>query len=301
MGSLLRRWVPVGDYDLGRSVRVLRRGPLDPTCRAGAGALWRGVRTPDGVGTIRVGRSGDGVEGEAWGPGAAWLLERMPAMLGAEDEPDAFLPRHRLVYESMRRHPGIRLVRTGRVFDALVPAILEQKVTTDEAFASYRLLVRKYGEPAPGPVSGLYVPPAPRDWAMIPSWEWHRANVDGKRSATVVRAARVAHRLEEAAAMDLDAAAHRLQLVPGIGPWTAAEALQRSNGFPDAVTVGDLHLPRIVGWSLARERGADDDRMLELLEPYAGQRHRATRYICLVGSTPPRREPKRPVGDIAAL
>ncbi|MQY16081.1 hypothetical protein SRB5_62730 [Streptomyces sp. RB5] len=299
--STTRRWTPDGPYDLARSLRVLRRGPLDPTCRVADGAVWRASRTPEGAATVRIARADDAVAGEAWGPGAGWLLERLPALLGADDDPAGFTPRHRLVHEAMRRHPGIRLVRTGRVFDALVPAILEQKVTTDEAFASYRLLVRRYGEPAPGPLPGLYVPPAPRDWALIPSWEWHKANVDGKRSATIVRAARVARRLDEAADMDLAAATHRLQLVPGIGPWTAAEALQRSNGFPDAVTVGDLHLPRIVGWTLARERGADDARMLELLEPYEGQRHRATRYICLIGGTPPRREPKRPVGDIARL
>ncbi|MFC7221034.1 DNA-3-methyladenine glycosylase family protein [Streptomyces polyrhachis] len=310
MTSALRRWTPEGPYDLARSLRVLPRGGLDPTCRISADTAWRACRTPDGPGTLRVTRTGAALEGEAWGPGAQWLLARMPELLGAQDEPAAFTPRHRLVYEAVRRHPGIRLLRTGRVLESLVPAVLEQKVTTAEAFASYRTLVRRFGEPAPGPAPRssdggrpvpLYVPPTPREWALIPSWEWHRANVDSKRAATVVRAARVAPRLEEAAAMDLPAAMHRLQLVPGIGPWTAAETLQRSNGFPDAVTVGDLHLPRIVGWSLARDRGADDARMLELLSPYPGQRHRATRYICLAGAKPPRREPKRPVGNIVGL
>jgi 3-methyladenine DNA glycosylase/8-oxoguanine DNA glycosylase len=96
------------------------------------------------------------------------------------------------------------------------------------------------------------------------------------------------------------AAAERLRLVPGVGPWTAAETLQRVLGAPDAVTVGDLHLPRIVGYTLTGARDTDDDGMLRLLEPYPGQRHRATRYLCLVGRTPPRREPKRRRVDIAA-
>lgn len=147
----------------------------------------------------------------------------------------------------------------------------------------------------------MYVMPDARAWAMIPSWEWHKANVDAKRSDTVVRAARVARRLEEAVGMEPEPAAARLQLIPGIGPWTAAEVLQRSNGAPDAVTVGDLHLPGIVGYALAGRPDTDDAGMLELLEPYAGQRHRAVRLILLSGRTPPRRAPRMAVGRIAHL
>lgn len=143
--------------------------------------------------------------------------------------------------------------------------------------------------------------PSPRTWALIPSWEWHRAGVDDKRASTVLRAVRVAARLEEAAGMAPAAARARLELVPGIGPWTSAETVQRSHGAPDEVTTGDLHLPGIVGWALAGDRYADDAAMLELLEPYAGQRHRAARLILLSGRTPARRAPKMPRWDIGRL
>ncbi|EST24090.1 DNA-3-methyladenine glycosylase family protein, partial [Streptomyces niveus] len=233
------------------------------------------------------------------------LLERLPELLGAADDPDAFVPRHRLLAASARRRPGLRLCRTGLVLESLIPSVLEQKVTTIEANRSWRHLVRKYGEPAPGPYGSgdhrMYVMPDPRTWAMIPSWEWHKAGVDSKRSDTVARAVRVARRLEEATTMEPEQAAARLELIPGIGPWTSAEVLQRSNGAPDAVTVGDLHLPGIVGYALAGRPDTDDAGMLELLEPYAGQRHRAVRLILLTGRTPPRRAPRMPVGRIAHL
>jgi 3-methyladenine DNA glycosylase/8-oxoguanine DNA glycosylase len=247
------------------------------------------------------------VEAEAWGPGAEWLIERLPELLGASDDPAAFTPRHRLLLLAQRNRPGLRLCRTGLVLESLIPSVLEQKVTTVEAYRAWRALVRKFGEPAPGPAAsnrpgdGLYVMPEPRTWAMIPSWEWHRAGVDAKRSSTVLRAVRVARRLEEAAAMEPEQATARLELIPGIGPWTAAETIQRANGAPDAVTVGDLHLPGIVGYALAGDRDADDAAMLELLEPYAGQRHRATRLIMLSGRTPPRRAPRMPIRNIARL
>ncbi|MER7521131.1 DNA-3-methyladenine glycosylase 2 family protein [Streptomyces sp. NPDC126499] len=291
------------ELDLGLTLGPLRRGPADPTFRAAAdGSVWRASRTPEGAGTLRVRVRGGVVEAEAWGPGGPWLLEGLPALLGADDDPAAFVPRHKLLALTHRARRGLRLTRTGLVLESLIPSILEQKVTTHEAYGAWRWLVRKYGEPAPGPApDGMYVMPDARTWALIPSWEWHRANVDGKRSATVVRAARVAARLEEAAHMAPAEARERLELVPGIGPWTSAETIQRSNGAPDEVTTGDLHLPGIVGWALAGDRTADDAAMLELLAPYEGQRHRAARLILLSGRVPPRRAPRMTPGDITAI
>ncbi|MFE1273020.1 DNA-3-methyladenine glycosylase family protein [Streptomyces sp. NPDC058758] len=289
--------------DLGLVLGPLRRGPHDPTFRVtDDGSIWRASRTPEGPGTLRVRATGDGVTADTYGPGAAWLDAHLPALLGAEDDPAAFVPRHRLLLATHRRRPGLRLTRTGLVLESLIPSVLEQKVTTTEAYGSWRRLVRRYGEPAPGPVpDGLHVMPDARTWARIPSWEWHRANVDGKRAATVVRAARVAPRLEEAAHLPPPEARRRLELIPGIGPWTSAETIQRSNGAPDEVTTGDLHLPGIVGWALAGDRTADDATMLELLAPYAGQRHRAARLILLSGRTPPRRAPRLAPNDITRL
>ncbi len=297
--------MPGGPLDLGLVLGPLRRGPGDPTFRVTSdGSVWRASRTPAGPGTLRVALRDGVVQGEAWGPGAAWLLEQLPALLGDGDDPEAFVPRHRVVALARHRRPGLRLTRTGLVMESLIPSVLEQKVTTDEAYRAWRLLVRKFGEPAPGPggsVHGLFVMPSARDWALIPSWEWHRAGVDNKRASTILRAVRVAGRLEEAVGLEPEGARGRLEVVPGVGPWTSAEVVQRSHGAADAVTVGDLHLPGIVGFVLAGDRDADDAVMLSLLEPYAGQRHRAARLILLSGRTPGRRGPRMRKGDIGRL
>ncbi|MEV6688086.1 DNA-3-methyladenine glycosylase 2 family protein [Streptomyces sp. NPDC051130] len=301
-GARSRVWAPPGPVDLGLTLGPLRRGPADPTFRTTPdGSVWKTSRTPDGPATLRLAAAAHEVRAEAWGPGAAWALDTLPALLGAEDDPAAFVPRHRLLHASHRRRPGLRLTRTGLVLESLIPTVLEQKVTADEAYRAWRRLVRQYGEPAPGPRQDLYVMPSARTWTLIPSWDWHKAGVDMKRSATILRAARVANRLEEAAAMDPLAAAQRLEAVPGIGPWTSAETLQRSNGDPDAVTTGDLHLPGIIGYALAGDRDADDAVMLELLAPYAGQRHRAARLVLLAGHAPPRRAPRMYRTDIGKI
>ncbi len=190
---LTREWTPSGPLDLRLVLGPLRRGPADPTFRMTPdGAFWRATRTPEGPGTLRVAARGDRVGAEAWGPGAEWLLAGLPALLGADDDPDAFTPHHPLLAATRRRRPGLRLLRTGLVMESLIPSVLEQKVTTDEAYRAWRLLVRRYGTPAPGPTTtlGLHVMPDARTWAMIPSWEWHKAGVDTKRSSTILRAVR---------------------------------------------------------------------------------------------------------------
>jgi 3-methyladenine DNA glycosylase/8-oxoguanine DNA glycosylase len=147
---------------------------------------------------------------------------------------------------------------------------------------------------------GLRVVPDPSTWARVPSWEWHRAGVDAKRSATIIRCARVAHRLEKLVDLPPAAAAARLRTIPGVGPWTVAEVVQRALGDADAVTVGDLHLPGLVGWALAG-RPFDDEAMLDALAPYAPHRHRATRLVELAGLGKPRFAPRYSVRDFRLM
>jgi 3-methyladenine DNA glycosylase/8-oxoguanine DNA glycosylase len=285
-----RSWEPGFEVDLGLTLSPHRRGAHDPAFLAERdGTIWRASYTPEGPGTLRLRARGHVVEAAAWGPGADWLLEGVPDLLGARDVPEEFEPRHPVVEKAAARHPGLRIGRTGRVFEALVPAVLEQKVLSLEAWRAWGYLLRRFGRPAPGNPA-LRVPPPPEVWVRIPSWEWHRSGAEAVRARTIIRAARVAARLEE------DPAEPRLRLLPGIGVWTAAEIRQRAAGDPDAVSVGDYNLPKLVGWSLIG-RKVDDAGMLELLAPYAGHRHRVTRLLELGGSAPPRRGPRLPVRD----
>jgi 3-methyladenine DNA glycosylase/8-oxoguanine DNA glycosylase len=292
--------------NLSAALGPMRRGAGDPCFRFDGGVVWRAIRTTAGAATMRLAVvPADGVvEAGAWGPGATWALESLPALLGAGDDLAGFVPHHPVVREAWRRHAGWRVPRTGLVLEALAPAVLEQKVTGHEAWRAWRLLVRKYGEPAPGPEEarglGLRVPPAPDVWARVPSWEWHRAGVDQTRSRTVVRAASVAGRLEQITDLAHDEASARLRSLPGVGVWTAAEVAQRALGDPDAVSVGDFHLAGLVGAALVGEK-VDDDGMLELLEPYRGHRYRAVRMIELSGVALPRRGPRFAGRDYRAM
>lgn len=294
-----------GMLDVRRTLSIHARGTGDPALRFEPGGAWRATRTPDGPATLRVRRLPEGVLAQAWGPGAASALGSVDALLGLDDDPTALVPLHRAVADAVRRLPGLRIGRSGAVLEALVPAILEQKVTGDEARRTYRALVREYGEPAPGP-GGLWLPPAPSVLASLPYYAFHPLGLERRRAELVRAVARDAARLERLAAT-ADQEADRagvyaaLRAYPGIGPWTAAEVGIRAFGDPDAVSVGDFHLPNLVAWALAGEPRGTDERMLELLEPYRGQRGRVTRLLELGGVRAPRYGPRLSPRRIAEI
>ena len=287
--------------DLRLTLGSLWRGRADPAMRLGDATAWRATRTRDGPATLAVAVTGTReVSAQAWGPGAALVLDGLPALLGENDDDSDFAPRDRLLAGLRARFRGLRMARTGAVFEALVPTVLAQRVTSIEAHRAAVRLAARLGEPAPGP-AGLRLPPSPQQIAALPSWDYHRLGVERQRADTLRRAARVAGRLEEASAMPRAEAQQRLRAVPGIGPWTAASVATVAFGDADAVPVGDYHLPDMVSWALAGEPRGSDERMLELLEPYRGHRARVLRLLTLGGVHAPRFGPRRALRSIAAI
>lgn len=287
-------------YDLVRSFAPLRHGPKDPTTRLGDDEVWRAMRTPLGGATLHLRRVDGGADASASGPGAAWALEHAAAFAGAEDTPHDYKPEHPLLRELHRHFNSVRFPKTGTVLDSLIPAIAEQKVTSTEAFEAWRGLVFAFGERAPGDAR-LCLPPDPAAVAAAPYFHAHRFGLERRRADVVRAACARAGRMEEAATMSPADARARLQAIPGVGPWTAAEVTRASHGDADAVSVGDLHLPHLVAYALAGEARGTDERMLALLASETGHRGRAIRYLELSGLRAPRFGPRHRIRQIADL
>ncbi|MDP9343546.1 MAG: DNA-3-methyladenine glycosylase 2 family protein [Actinomycetota bacterium] len=289
-----RRLEPQLPFDLHLTLGRLAHGTGDPTVRVEPDGIWRATRTPDGPATQHVTSENGTIVVQACGPGASWLLEAAPDLLGLHDDPVDFRPQHRIVHELHRRFRGLRIGRTNAVVEALIPAILEQKVVGKGARSSYRGLVRALGEPAPGP-AGLLLQPDPQRLAETPYYELHPLGIERRRAEVLRDIGRRAARLEHLTSPE------RLRAIQGVGAWTAAEVAAVAFGDPDAVSVGDYHLPHLVSWALAGEPRGTDDRMLELLSPYAGQRGRVIRLLESSGLTAPRFGPRLPVRSIARI
>jgi 3-methyladenine DNA glycosylase/8-oxoguanine DNA glycosylase len=299
MVALHRVIVPERPLDLWLTLGPLARGGRgDPSVRMDGDEIWRATRTPAGIATQRLRSLGQAIEVEAWGPGAEWLLEHAPVLVGDEDDDRDFAPSDPILRELHRRHPGLRMLRTEAVMETLLPTVLEQKVVGVEARQAYRQVIRTLGEPAPGPTP-LMVPPAADVLARTPYWTFHGFGVERRRTEVIQMAAQRANRLEALVDLPRAEAYQRLLSLPGIGPWSAAEIGAVAFGDPDAVSVGDYHLPHLVSWVLLRQPRGSDELMLELLEPYRGHRARVIRLLMLSGLQPPRYGPRLPLRRIA--
>ena len=300
---------PAEPVSLSATLGPLRRGREDPTFRTDATGVWLTMATPLGSATLHLARRDGAFVATAWGEGAEWAISSVPDLLGRGDDWSGLdVSAHPLLADARHRNPGLRLTRTGRVFEMMLPAVLEQKVTGIEARRAWRWMLARHGEPAPGPApAGMRVFPPASIWRRVPSWEWHQAGVGPQRSATIMRCSAVAESLERTlerscggesrGGPDVERA---LRSLPGVGVWTAAETMQRAHGDPDAVSVGDFHLARLVGYALIGEI-VDDERMLELLTPWAGQRQRVVRLIEASGVSVPARGPRITVQDHRAI
>ena len=307
-GALTRAIRLDGPLDLRAVLGPLVRGSGDPTTRVAAGAAIRASVTPDGPGAIEIRVDGAQVRAWAWGPGATQLLDCLPAALGQDDDDTGFEPgRHPLIARLARRHGRVHLGRTGAVWEAILPAVIEQRITGTEAWRNYRRLVRSHGVRAPGPLV-LWLPPTAATIAALPSWTLTGLGIEPRRGALLRRVARDAGRFEAlggparaagGGGAGAGALATALRRYSAIGPWTAAEVTLRALGDPDAVSVGDAHLSHVVAFALTGAPRGTDEEMLELLAPWAGHRARVVRLLERSGIAPPRYGPRVAPRDLA--
>ncbi|MBU2662439.1 DNA-3-methyladenine glycosylase 2 family protein [Actinoplanes bogorensis] len=286
-------------YHFGASVRSLLVPGHDPCGRFTGDEFWLAVRSPAGPATLQLVKSGPELTATGYGPGAGWVLDRADAIAGLRDDLTSFHPlaaAHPLIARLAKTFAGVRMPSTGLVFRSVLRAILEQKVTGKEAHRAYRLICSKLSEPAPGPIE-LMLPPDPAVIAATPYWVFHPFGMEQRRTQALLRAAVVADRLERCA--DAAEATTRLTALPGIGPWTAAEVVRVAYGDPDAVSVGDFHIPNTVAWALAGEARGTDARMLELLAPFAGHRGRVCDLLAHGGLGAPKFGPRMPIRSFA--
>jgi 3-methyladenine DNA glycosylase/8-oxoguanine DNA glycosylase len=298
--------------DLGLTLRPLQHGGRnDPSVRVGRRDAWRASDTPMGPATVHLRSTGPTtVAARAWGPGAAAALDHVGELIGVDDDPPSLAGIHPTVTELAKRLPGLRIGRTGSVLDALVPTVLAQRVIGAEAGFAHLGMVRARGRSAPrsagsdaaaGPAAApvLLLPPEPAWLVSTPYWTFHRWGVEQRRATTIKTAASYAQRLTEIVRLPLVEARRRLLALPGVGPWTVNNVAMLALGDPDAVNVGDYWLKHVVSFALTGEPRGTDERMLELLEPWRGQRGRVCRLLLSGAPRPPRFGPRHRLRKIA--
>lgn len=296
--------LPSVPVDVAANAAPLVRGAGDPTAASGSGLTWLSFqRTTTGPVTVAIAHpkttvapaeihyhiwaNGDVAAREA-------VIKRMPLLLGIDEAAlagwaafDELLEAtaHLLppsVVAARRHNPGMRLMSTGQLIDELYTVVLEQKVTQRQARATWRWLADTFGQPSPAGEPAPKIAPHPESILQIQSWQWHAGWVQPFLAQTLKTVASRATALERLATKPLEEISTGLLSLPGVGPWTVAETLQRTHGAADLVSVGDFHLAHHIGEALTGRR-TDDAGMLELLEPWRGHRQRLVRLIYASG------------------
>lgn len=309
-------WVDVvAPRDVRRILAAQRAGPNDPTTRIGDRVFRRATLTPEGPATLVVRWSEPPVadldavdvdavdvdavvDAEAWGPGAGWALARVDRLTARDDRAVAFPDAHPVVARALRLRRRVRLGASDGLYHLLLPTVIAQRITGHEAGRQWLRLCRALGEAAPGPAevaADLLLPPDPAVLNRRPAWWFHPLGIETKRARTITEIARHADKLWRWTELGRDEAAAKLPLLPGVGPWTVGSVLGPAFGDPDTVPVGDYHMPHVTSWALAGEPRGDDDRMLELLEPYRGQRWRVLAALLATAGPAPKFGPRQRV------
>ena len=270
------------------------------TSQSRDGVRWWATETPEGSASLAFRPLGGEVIADAWGPGAPWAIERLPALLGNDDDTSGFQPRDEVVRGLVSRMGVPRLGATGRWYEAMATAAIYQRVVSADARTAVTRMGRLHGAEVPG-AGPLPLFPVPEAVLRVPDHGFHRAGVDRARSRVIRVAAKHAERLEALHQRPAAEAREWLQRLPGVGPWTAARTTGAAAGDPDAVPVGDLHVPVLVTYALSGATDGDDDSMLELLEPYAGHRGRVVRLVKAAGIGPPKHHPAPTRFDISRI
>jgi 3-methyladenine DNA glycosylase/8-oxoguanine DNA glycosylase len=267
--------IRIAPFALQPTVSMQNLGRFDPTVRQkadvfqkvhlgrdGRPLVWQLESTADG---LRVEVHGDGSEFDAF-------VGQFPVNDGAE----SFRPAHPVLRRLARGFQGLRLLRVPWTLDVAAGAVLQQRVRWRDAYDDFRRIAERWGTKTP---FGTAFPTAAQ-LAAVPVPRLEARGIDPKRARALIGLARAeAERPFLHNAADKTALRQRLLSIPGIGPWTTESILGFAYGDADAVPTGDLHLPSLVSSVLAAEPDGTDERMLELLEPFRGQRFRAVRLL----------------------
>jgi DNA-3-methyladenine glycosylase II len=173
-------------------------------------------------------------------PGAA--TDALPGMLGLLIDPAPFAAAVRndpLLGPLVARMPGLRIVQSASVFEALTWAVIGQQINLPFAISLRRTLILQAGQQHS---TGLWCYPEAShvealDIADLTSRKFSRAKAE-----TILRLARLVESgaLSLAPDVPVDQVVNQLLAVKGIGPWTVNYALLRGYGYADCSLQGDV-------------------------------------------------------------
>jgi AraC family transcriptional regulator of adaptative response / DNA-3-methyladenine glycosylase II len=276
---------PVGPYALAHSAGGLH----DPSRSFSGGVLTLRLHHAGGPAEVRVRQRRDGaieLATAAAGP-LEPLVDHVRFLLGLDDDHGPFLDLARadpLLREVAVRRRGMRPLRTSTVAHALLKAVCGQLITSREAIAIERRIVRALAGGGGGPL-----PPTREGLLRLGPARLAACGLASRRAAALTGLLRELDP-ERLHGQPTASAVARIVRAPGLGPWSAGVVALHGLGRYDHGLVGDLGLVELL--SALRGRRVEAHETAELLEPYGPYAGLASVY--LLAAPPPVPTWKRP-------
>ncbi|VXC64825.1 DNA-3-methyladenine glycosylase [Massilia sp. 9I] len=176
------------------------------------------------------------------------------------------------------RQPGLRIIQSATVFEALTWAIIGQQINLPFAISLRRTFIQLAGRTH---ASGLWSYPEAADVARLELEALTSRKFSRAKAETLLRLAQLVVDGQVRLDRDLpvDQFVQQLLAVKGIGPWTVNYTLLRGYGYPDCSLEGDVAVRTALHRLLGGEARPDIPTAQRLLERYAPHRTMAAAYL----------------------
>ncbi|MCD2515561.1 DNA-3-methyladenine glycosylase 2 [Massilia sp. G4R7] len=212
-------------------------------------------------------------------PGRA--REALLNILGLRIDPAAFADFVRddpVLGPVVARQPGLRIVQSATIFEALTWAIIGQQINLPFAISLRRTLIGLAGRPHP---SGLWCYPEAPDVARLALEDLTSRKFSRAKAETLLRFAHLV--VDGKVVLDrtrsLGEVVEELLAIKGIGPWTVNYALLRGYGYPDCSLQGDVAVRTAFHRLLGGPERPGIAATEQLLLRYAPHRTMAAAYL----------------------
>lgn len=213
------------------------------------------------------------------------LIDTTRHMLGLRQPVAAFqrkAAQHDVLRPIVQAMPGVRMIQTPNLWEALSWAIIGQQINLAFAYKlRNRLIFLGNGHDAPAPRPLPF--PTPRQVLGITPDALKQVQFSRQKIAYLLELARqfesdglAALSLEAAAPEEIEA---RLLSIKGLGRWSVAYGMMRGLGHLDALPVGDAGLRQALRARFNLDAAPDPATQERLMAPFRPYRSLATYYL----------------------
>ncbi len=192
----------------------------------------------------------------------------------------AFAREDALLGPLVARQPGLRIVQSATVFEALTWAIIGQQINLSFAIALRRTFILQAGRRHK---DGLWCYPEAADVARLAVEDLTTRKFSRAKADTLIRFAQLVASgeldIEEREDNPIPAICKNLLAVKGIGPWTVNYALLRGYGYADCSLHGDVAIRAALQRLLGEDSKPDMARTEQILQRWQPHRTMAAAHL----------------------